>query len=433
MKWKQLSKKQLQVLSWWTEKSPYSNYNGIICEGAIRSGKTIVMSCSFCVWAMNTSRNKKYAICGKTVGALRRNIITDLKDILSARGYKVLDRKNENEITVSKGKVSNTFYLFGGRDERSQDLIQGITLRGILLDEVALMPRSFVEQAMARCSEEGSKFWFNCNPEGPQHWFYTEHILKAKELKYLRIHFNIEDNLSLSPEIVDRYKSMFTGVFYKRFVLGQWVAADGVIYDCFDSDKNCYSNKTRDEVVPIEIRENDLVNGKPWISSDYGVYNPMVFLKGYKFRKLNDPIPYFYVEDEYYYESRKNMAQRTDSEYIEDLISFIGNTKIRGLIIDPSASSLIVAAMKIGIPTIKANNDVTEGIRMVYALMATGHILINQDNCPNLINELGLYVWNDKRSDNGKEEPVKQFDHALDALRYLIRSTTSEYEVVSNI
>lgn len=432
MEWKQLSKKQLQVLSWWTEKSPYSNYNGIICEGAVRSGKTIVMSSSFCIWAMNTSKNKKYAICGKTVGALRRNIITDLKEVLNARGYKVLDRKNENAITVSKGKVSNTFYLFGGRDERSQDLIQGITLRGILLDEVALMPRSFVEQAMARCSEEGSKFWFNCNPEGPQHWFYVEHILKAKEMKYLRIHFNIEDNLSLSPEIIARYKSMFTGVFYKRFILGEWVAADGIIYDCFDSDKNCYSNKTRNEIVPIEIIENDPINGKAWISSDYGVYNPMVFLKGYKFRKSNDPVPYFYIDDEYYYESRKKMVQRTDSEYVEDLIRFIGNTKIRGMIIDPSASSLIVAAMKSGISTIKANNDVLEGIRMVYVLLATGHILINKDNCPNLINELGLYVWNEKRSENGKEEPVKQFDHALDALRYLVRSTTSEYEVFIN-
>ena len=429
MKWKQLSKKQLQVLTWWTEKSPFKNHNGIICEGAVRSGKTLIMGTSFVFWAMNTSNRTNYALCGKTVGALRRNVINNLKEVLINRGYSVVDRKTENALLISKDNVQNVFYLFGGRDERSQDLIQGITLRGILLDEVALMPRSFVEQAMSRCSEEGSKFWFNCNPEGPQHWFYLEHILKAEEMKYLRLHFDIEDNLSLSQEIINRYKSMFTGIFYKRFILGQWVAADGIIYDCFLKERNCYNNQNRNEVLPIEIIEKDIFQGIPWIASDYGVYNPMVFLKCYKYRKANDDVPYFYIDDEYYYDSRKMMVQKTDSEYIEDLISFVGNNRIRSLIIDPSASSLIIAANRNGILTQKANNDVEEGIRMVYALIASGHLMINEDNCPNLVNELGLYVWNEKRGENGKEEPVKQFDHALDALRYFVKSTTTEIEV----
>ena len=429
IKWSPLSNKQMRVLGWWMSNSPYRDYSGIIAEGAIRSGKTLVMSLSFVLWAMETSDRTKYAICGKTVGSLRRNVITDLKEVLFNRGYKVVDRQSENVLIVLKGNKKNMFYMFGGRDERSQDLIQGITLRGILLDEVALMPRSFVEQAMGRCSVEGSKYWFNCNPEGPKHWFYVEHILEADRRKYLRLHFSLEDNLSLSEDTIQRYKTMFSGIFYKRFVLGEWAFANGVIYDCFD-DSNTYSNEEREKVLPISILENDTQNGGAALyGSDYGIYNPMVFLEGYKIRVKDDPIPHFYIDNEYYWDSRKSMAQKTDKEYIDDLVKFINNKHYTSVIIDPSASSLIAAGRQAGIKIIKADNEVYEGIRVVYSLMSTGHIHINKDNCPNLINELGLYIWNEKRGEIGKEEPVKQYDHACDALRYMIKTTTANYEV----
>ncbi|MEI3141574.1 MAG: terminase family protein [Lawsonibacter sp.] len=128
----------------------------------------------------------------------------------------------------------NTFYLFGGKDEGSAALIQGLTLAGALLDEVALMPRSFVEQAAARCSVSGSRLWFSCNPESPAHWFYQEWILKAEEKGVLRIPFSMEDNPGLSPQMLERYRTMFQGTFYRRFVLGEWVAAEGLVYDFFD-------------------------------------------------------------------------------------------------------------------------------------------------------------------------------------------------------
>lgn len=429
MKWTKLSKKQMRLLSWWVPGSPYEEYNGIIAEGAIRSGKTLCMSTAFLLWSMTTFNGKFFAICGKTVGSLRRNVITSLKEVLYQRGYKVLDKQAENKLVVSKGNVRNVYYLFGGRDERSQDLIQGITLAGLMLDEVALMPRSFVEQAMGRCSVEGSKYWFNCNPEGPQHWFYQDHVLKADERKYLRIHFRLEDNLSLSQATLDRYNSMFSGIFYRRFILGEWAFADGVVYDCFSKEKNTYKHADRDKVLPIILRENDPHDGYPYYGSDYGVYNPQVFLEVYKYNKKNDPIPYFYVDNEYYYDSRKMMRQKTDDEYMDDYQKFVDGKYNRGLIVDPSASSLIVAAHRRGIATMKANNDVGPGIRMVYTLLNTGHILINEDRCPNLISELGLYVWNDKRGELGKEEVVKQHDHALDALRYVVYTTTPDSTV----
>lgn len=430
MEWQQFSKKQLQLLTWWADNSPHKNMNGIIAEGAVRSGKTLLMSFSFVAWSMSKFDHQQFAICGKTVGSLRRNVVTVLKDALNGRGFKVIDRQTENKLVISyRGKV-NTYYLFGGRDERSQDLIQGITLAGVLLDEVALMPRSFVEQAMARCSVTGSTLWFNCNPEGPNHWFYKELVLRAQEKKLLRIHLGLDDNLSLSEEIKDRYRSNFKGIFYRRFILGEWAFADGVVYDCYSEEKNTYTNATRGQVLPYYIKENDPPYGYPYYGTDYGVFNPQVFLEVYKVAKTGDRVPYFYVDREYYYNSREKMAQKTDDEYVSDLEKFIGDKYHRGMIVDPSASSLMVAASRRGIKNTKANNDVMEGIRMVYSLMSTGHILINKDNCPNLISEIGLYCWDEKKGENGKELVVKKNDHALDALRYVVATTTQPFLVL---
>lgn len=433
MRWSTFSKKQLQLLTWWTDNSPYFASDGIICDGAVRSGKTIVMGLSFIVWSMQNYENYNFAICGKTVGSLRRNVITPLKGILINRGYKVIDRKTENMLVVSKGKRRNSYYLFGGRDERSQDLIQGITLAGILFDEVALMPRSFVEQGMARCSVDGSKYWFNCNPDGPNHWFYVEHVLKCQEHNYLHLHFNIEDNPSLTDRIINRYKSMFKGIFYRRFILGEWAFADGIVYDCFDPGKHTYSVETRNEALPWQIREHDPITGRPYIGCDYGTYNPMCFLKGYKYKKQGDNIPYFYIDQEYYYDGRNSMRQKSDSEYVDDIEAFIGQDRPKAIIVDPSAASFITALRKRSIPVLKAKNDVPDGISMVYTLMAMGHILINKSKCPKLIQELGLYIWDEKKQAKGKEEVVKTNDHACDALRYLIYSTTNRYEVFDSL
>ena len=291
------------------------------------------------------------------------------------------------------------------------------------------MPRSFVEQALARCSEEGAKFWFNCNPEGPQHWFYIEHVLKSDERKYLRLHFDLDDNPSLSENTKNRYRHMFSGIFYRRFILGEWAFADGVIYDCYEEEKNTYTEENRNEILPIQIIENDPNGGYPWYASDYGTFNPFVILECYKVRKLGDHVPYFYIDNEFYYDGRNSMKQKTDEEYVEDYINFRSVQYSKGSIVDPSASSYITALRKKGINVIKAKNDVYEGIRLVYMLLSTGHIKINKDRCPHLISELGLYIWDEKKSEKGKEEPVKENDHCCDALRYFINTTTTKAEV----
>lgn len=236
-RWGALSTKQKQVITWWREGSAFADYNGIIADGAIRSGKTVSMGFSFVEWAMETFNGCNFAICGKTIASLRRNVLKTLMRQLRSRGYKVKERRADNMMVVSKDDVSNDFYLFGGKDEGSQDLIQGITLAGVFLDEVALMPESFVNQATARCSVDGSKFWFNCNPEGPYHWFYRKWILKCRKRKLVYLHFTMEDNLTLTGEIKKRYALQYVGVFFQRFIKGLWVTAEGAIYTPWNDDQ----------------------------------------------------------------------------------------------------------------------------------------------------------------------------------------------------
>lgn len=227
---KPFSHRQRKILNWWCDNSSVSDKNGIIADGAIRSGKTIAMSLSFVMWAMNRFNGNSFAMCGKTIGSFRRNVLFWLKLMLRSRGYGLSDKRADNLLIVTRGNVENYFYIFGGKDERSQDLIQGITLAGLFCDEVALMPESFVNQAVARCSVNGSKFWFNCNPSNPHHWFKQRWIDKCGEKGLLYLHFTMDDNLSLSTPIKLRYRTMYSGVFYKRYILGLWVAAEGVIY-----------------------------------------------------------------------------------------------------------------------------------------------------------------------------------------------------------
>jgi len=234
-KFKPFSKKQRMTLNWWTDSSPVKDKNGIIADGAIRSGKTISMSLSFVLWAMTKFSEQNFGMCGKTISSFRRNVLFTLKLMLRTRGFKVKEHRSDNLLVITSKKTGrmNYFYIFGGKDERSQDLIQGITLAGLFCDEVALMPESFVNQATGRCSVEGSKFWFNCNPGNPLHFFNQNWIKKCREKNLIYIHFKMEDNPSLSKEMLERYKNTYFGVFFQRYILGLWVAAEGVIYKLF--------------------------------------------------------------------------------------------------------------------------------------------------------------------------------------------------------
>lgn len=426
------SRKQKQVLTWWCKDSPVHDKDGIIADGAIRSGKTVSMSLSFAMWAMSTFNGQNFAMCGKTIGSFRRNVLFWLKLMLKSRGYSVIDRRADNLIIIRKGDTENYFYIFGGKDERSQDLIQGITLAGVFFDEVALMPESFVNQATGRCSVEGSKFWFNCNPDGPYHWFKVNWIDKStgylgkerveqirkkaaeegkdpglKEILYL--HFTMDDNLSLSEEIKARYRSMYIGVFFKRYILGLWAAAEGVIYDMFDPEKHVKNIK---EFFQI------LVNGNRYVSCDYGTQNATVFLL---WNKGIDGKWYCIRE---YYSGRDKGKQKTDAEYADDLKKWLDGTRIKAMIVDPSAASFIAELRKRGYKVIKANNDVLDGIRLVGMLLNL-EMLIFSSSCTETIKEFASYIWDEKAAEHGEDKPVKQHDHGCDAVRYFVSTVLS--------
>lgn len=401
-KFKPFSPKQLKVLTWWLQSSPVRDKDGVIADGAIRSGKTLSMSLSFVMWAMATFDEQNFGMCGKTIGSFRRNVIFWLKLMLRSRGYKVKDQRADNLLVISKLGKTNYFYVFGGKDERSQDLIQGITLAGIFFDEVALMPESFVTQATGRCSVDGSKYWFNCNPAGPYHWFKVEWIDKNLEKNLIYLRFTMDDNLSLSERIKDRYRRMYSGVFFKRYILGLWVMAEGIVYDMFS---------TVDHVVTTEDRRYT----EHYVSCDYGTQNPTTFGLWGKCDKV------WYKVKEYHYDGRAKSKQKTDEEYCDDLIEFVGKLSLRGVIVDPSAASFIAALKKRGLfRVIPADNSVVDGIRDVASSLVDGSIKYN-DCCKETLREFQSYSWDAKAAARGEDKPIKENDHQMDADRYFVR------------
>lgn len=394
MEYKRFSHKQLVAMMWW-QLQKYQKFDALICDGSVRSGKTISMTIGFIMWSMSCFDRQSFAICGKTIESLRRNVITPMHTWLEGV-FVVTERVSKNYVEISGGGKTNRYYLFGGRDESSASLIQGLTIAGVLFDEVALMPRSFVEQALARCSIAGSRYWFNCNPEGPGHWFYNEWILKPVHKNALHLHFTMDDNLSLPVSVKERYERLYTGVFYDRFVKGMWCVAEGLVYGgVFDEKKHVVNN------IPK--------HGEYYISCDYGTLNPfsagLWCWDGEKATRIR----------EYYYSGRNSHSSKTDEEYYMDLEQLAGNLPIDYIVVDPSAASFIETIRRHGKYSVrKAKNDVLDGIRLTSMLLRADRLLFC-DCCKDSIREFALYRWDDKGE---LDKPIKENDHAMDDIRY---------------
>lgn len=388
-----ISEKQLKILAF-----PYTKYEAIICDGAIRSGKSSIMMWAFVKWGMMNFDGQRFAICGKSVDSCIKNVIQPFLAMSLAREtYRLRWRRIDKVLEVQNGNTTNLFEVFGGKDESSFALIQGRTLAGVLLDEVALQPRSFVEQALARCSVSGSRFWFNCNPGPPSHWFYQEWIKQTERHKALHLHFLLEDNPALDPEIVERYKNTYAGVFYRRYILGEWCVADGLVYPMFDKTKH--------------IATEQHSGGVYYISIDYGTLNPTAMglwqLRNGKAVMLK----------EYYYDGRKRKRQKTDEEYADDLEAFAEGYQIERVIVDPSAASFKETLRRRGkFAVMDANNAVLDGIRLTGSLLLAGRILFDA-SCENTFDEFGSYCWDEKKE---TDAVVKESDHAMDMIRYFV-------------
>ena len=363
----------------------------VIADGSIRSGKTIACICSFLTWSMENYQGQAFILAGKTIGALKKNVVRPMLQILTAWGL-TYDYVRSGEQYIEVG--SNIYYLYDAHNEASQDKLQGLTAAGAYADEAALFPRNFVEQMIGRCSEDGAKVWMNCNPGSPNHYLLVEYIQKAKEKKIYHLHFMLEDNLTLSPATRERYRRMYTGIFYKRYILGLWCLAEGLVYD-FDSVRHTTS----------DIPES----GRYFISVDYGTQNPfsagLWCYDGKRAVRIR----------EYYHDGRGTGRQMTDEEYYTELEKLAGDLLIERVTVDPSAASFITVIRKHGRFTVRrARNDVLDGIRRTAEMLRTGRILIHKD-CADTIREFGLYVWDEKATD---DRPIKANDHAMDDIRY---------------
>lgn len=365
------------------------------------------MMVAFTDWAMRNFNGKDFIVLGFTYGTACRNVIDPwLAMTRTKQRYKCDFKESKGKMTVRRGNVTNTFYIFGADTERAFRKIQGFTAAGALIDETALCVRSAVDQALARCSVDGARFFFNCNPDAPTHWFYTDWILQLEKHNALRLHMTLDDNPGLSEATKERYKSQYSGVFRQRYIEGEWVIAEGLVYP-FEREKY---------VVPTDVAEGgqDGTSGEYYISIDYGITNPFAALLW----RLYDGVAY--LVDEYYFDSRKEGSKKTDSEHYEAVEKLAGDLPIQEVIVDPSANSFKEEIWRRGRFMVRdADNAVIDGIATTMQMIDNDRLKVAA-RCYNFIQEMGLYVWSDKAN---KDEVVKAHDHAMDSCRYFVNTT----------
>lgn len=437
-KFRPFSIKQRKILTWWLPESGVSHMDGIIADGAIRSGKTVSMALSFIMWAMESFTEQNFAMCGKTIGSFRRNVLAGLKLMLSSRGYRWKDHRADNLLEVTRKGVTNYFYIFGGKDERSQDLIQGITLAGVFFDEVALMPESFVNQATGRCSVDGSKFWFNCNPGAPAHWFKKEWIDKStgylskedvkraqeegqvlKDILYL--HFTMDDNLSLPETIKARYKAMYTGVFFKRYIRGLWVAADGVIYGQFADKPEDYTLKFKDsehkkkycsnlQFISIGVDFGGNRSLTTFVASGiHRGFAKVTALMDHNIKGRKGDIDSDKVNQEFI-----GFYRRLEKEYPGIPILYCFADSEAQYLINGMAKGCRKAGINVKIGD-SAKNEIVQRIYCGNTLLNIGRMIIHED-CTLLIAGLQAAVWDEKAAEEGKDKRLDNFSTDIDIL-----------------
>lgn len=416
-RFKPFSRKQSKVLTWWADNSPVKDYDGIIADGSIRSGKTLSMSLSFVVWAMTRYNGQNFAMCGKTIGSFRRNVLAGLKTMVRARGYTLSDKRSDNLVVISRGEVTNYFYIFGGKDERSQDLIQGITLAGVLFDEVALMPQSFVNQATGRCSVDGSKYWFNCNPDNPQHFFRKEWVQMCREKRLLYLHFTMDDNLSLSEQVKARYRAMYSGVFFKRYILGQWVAADGLCYQQFaDNPAKWLKDEAEKDIqfISVGVDFGGTMSKTVFVATAFhGGFAKIGVIKDYKLDGPKGTIDADRLNNEFV-----RFVRELQKEY---------NAPIRYAFCD-SAEQYLIAGMKkavrdAGLPMQVGDCDkgrIVDRIVCLNTLLNTDRVYILR-SCGHVSDAVRSAMWDAKAAEKGIDKRLDNFTSdvdSCDALEY---------------
>ncbi len=390
--------------------------------GAVRSGKTVVANFRFLQHVLEHGFDE-FLVTGKSQKTIKRNVVRGLKRLLMSMGYRDEDIRysmmgGELEFTVEDRDV--LIYLVALKDESSADDIQGMTVAGLYSDEVTTAPKSGFDMAYSRCSVEGSHVFVTCNPDSPYHWFYNDY-LKNKELLRkgdVRVwNFLMDDNPYLPKSYVESRKRAYTGVFYQRYILGQWVAAEGAVYPMFNMEDHSFS-KAKSKYVD------------QFISVDYGTSTVAVFQ--YWGRRwggdTRDKVLCYDLLDEWYHDAVSTDVQYSDYELSEQLAQFVGGRQLGRVVVPHDSTSFNNQLMRDGFNISPVNPDVLEGIKTVQSMLQNNRIRVHDTRAPNCVKQLQTYSWDSKARKLGIDKPLKRDDHSVDALRYAIND-----EIMSRI
>ena len=376
-----------------------------IWSGAVRSGKTISSLLRWLTYVADAPRGGALVVAGKTLDTVARNVFAPLQDhaLFGPAARHVHYTRGASTATILGRQVE----VITAADARAEGRLRGLTAAGAYVDELTLIPEAFFAQLLARLSVPGAKVFCTTNPDGPAHWVRKKFLLRAGELDLRHWHFTLDDNPALDPAYVEALKAEYVGLWYRRFILGEWCLAEGAVYDMWDEDTHVV-----DELPQITR----------WISCgiDYGTTNPFAALvlgAGADGR--------LYLVDEWRWDSKLQRRQLTDAEYSARLRAWMRD---RGydpewIAVDPSAASFKLQLFRDGVSSVMdADNGVVDGIRLIASLLATDRLRVHR-SCRGWIEEAPGYSWDDDAAAKGIDQPVKVADHSLDAARYAIAST----------
>ena len=380
-----------------------------ILHGSVRSGKTWISLVLWAFWMLTMPEDAAYLMVAKTLTSLRRNCLDLLETLVG--------KSNFSYSLAAKQAVlfGRTVYLEGVNDARAESKIRGMTLQGAYCDELTLFTQDFFTMLLSRLSMPEAKLFGTTNPDSPNHWLKSEYLDRSQELDLMEMRFTIDDNEFLDPEYVRQLKREYTGVFYERFILGNWVIAEGLVYPMFSEKEHVV------HVLPECCAHPEKGQGEYYISVDYGTKNPfsagLWCVSGGGATRIA----------EYYYDGRKSKKPRTDEEHyaaLEKLIRHevwnsgrrtVESYPIQCVVIDPSAASMIECIRRHGSFSVRAaKNDVIPGIGITGSLLAAGKLKIHAD-CKDCIREFGIYSWDEKAKG---DQVIKENDHAMDDTRY---------------
>lgn len=364
-----------------------------ILDGSVRSGKTYSSLILWAMWIATMPMDGRFLMVGRTLTTLKRNCLEPLQQLLGTNNMRYTIASKHATI------LGHSVELEGANDAQAEGKIRGLTLNGAYMDEITLIPYDFFTMLLSRLSTEGAKFFGTTNPDSPRHWLKVKY-LDAPGLDLYHKQFLLDDNTTLPAEYVLNLKKEYTGVFYKRFILGEWIAAEGAIYPMFDPR--------------LHVREQAPELGMTWIAVDYGHTNPTCFL-----RLGVGKDGHIWVVDEYYHQADKT-GSKSPRQYSADLVAFAKkyNREPDCVIVDPAAEGFMLQLREDSNLRIRAgHNAVLEGIQLVSSALDADLIRIHP-RCRFLIDELQGYAWDAKAQERGEDKPVKTADHACDALRY---------------